>query len=308
MNSFFRVAIVLIQITGLLIAFGQPKTSFAQEKTVGCLEAYEMLSRTGEQAIPEMTPVDALFTGVFIGMVHSGLEPQRFKVNWPTPHRPTPREVLRIVERYLEDHPDEKDSHFHDCVLSALTNTFGQIGLRVVTPNQDKEELRQALNSAEYASFRVSSKSMYPRFLENSVVLVSKKDKNPVFGDVVAFLFPPDPKTTFLMRVIGMPGDVLYFIDKKLTVNDKPAKLIRLGVVATEEDELEQYLEVFPDSAHQILFNPNRIMPGLKVTVPPEHFFVLGDNRDHSNDSRYWGFLPKANIIGTVKVILDAEY
>lgn len=80
---------------------------------------------------------------------------------------------------------------------------------------------------------------------------------------------------------------------------------MRLGVVATAEDELEQYVEMFPDSAHQILFDPNRDRHSIRVKVPPEHFFVLGDNRDHSNDSRYWGFLPKANIIGTVEAMLD---
>ena len=103
--------------------------------------------------------------------------------------------------------------------------------------------------------------------------------KNVDRGDILVFKYPLNPKQNFVKRVIGLPGDEILIKDKKLYVN---GKLINEPYVIHEDD----YLRGFPRDE----YGP--------VKVPLDSVFVMGDNRDNSADSRYWGFVPQQNLVG----------
>jgi signal peptidase I len=175
------------------------------------------------------------------------------------------------------------------------------------------------LRSFVIEPFRIPSGSMLPSLYIGDFILVSKFSYGvrlpilntmvvpvgePDRGDVMVFRFPRDPSTNFIKRVIGLPGDVITYRGKRLSVNGEPvavqktALLPELGAQRGERS-LSSFLESFGQSSHAIFLDDNRQSRSWPpIVVPPEHFFVMGDNRDHSNDSRYWGFVPKENIVG----------
>lgn len=112
-------------------------------------------------------------------------------------------------------------------------------------------------------------------------------------GDVIVFKYPEEPERDFIKRVIGLPGETLEVRDKKVFVN------------GTALDEpYAHYLQpvASPSEFHEVTSFDVRDRYG-PVTVPPNQFFMMGDNRDNSQDSRYWGFLPRENIKGKSLVI-----
>lgn len=119
-------------------------------------------------------------------------------------------------------------------------------------------------------------------------------------GDIIVFRWPGDIRQNYVKRVIGIPGDRLRIVQKQLYLNGKPANE---PYVQHKSPVFDWYRDYFPgepnvplpDSALQMLAG-NRV--GGDLLVPDGNYFVLGDNRDNSQDSRYWGFVPKANIIG----------
>ncbi len=107
-------------------------------------------------------------------------------------------------------------------------------------------------------------------------------------GDVVAFRYPVDPSVVFVKRLIGMPGDTIQVKQKKLYVN---------GELLHEPCVIHRDSQIYPDSEY--IPREARIRDNFgPVTVPPDHYFMLGDNRDESLDGRYWGFVPDANMVG----------
>ncbi len=111
--------------------------------------------------------------------------------------------------------------------------------------------------------------------------------KEPRRGDIIVFEFPKDPKKDFIKRVIGEPGDVIEIRDKKILINNKPI-----------EENYGFYLDpsVFPESVRpRDNFGP--------FTVPPQNYFVMGDNRDHSFDSRFWGTVDFSSVKGKAFII-----
>jgi signal peptidase I len=110
-------------------------------------------------------------------------------------------------------------------------------------------------------------------------------------GDVVVFKYPQDPARDFIKRVIGLPGERIEIRRKVVHVNERPLDepYVHFLVPASEEGS-----EVTPSDVREA-FGP--------VTVPPDQYFVMGDNRDNSQDSRYWGFLPRDFIKGRALVI-----
>ncbi len=107
-------------------------------------------------------------------------------------------------------------------------------------------------------------------------------------GDVIAFRYPVDPSVVFVKRLIGMPGDTIQIKQKQLYVN---GKLVHEPCVIHTDPQIYPDSEWIPREARiRDNFGP--------VTVPPDHYFALGDNRDESLDGRYWGFVPKANMVG----------
>ena len=165
--------------------------------------------------------------------------------------------------------------------------------------------------------FRIPSGSMLPSLFIGDFILVSKSSygiKLPVLkrqiipiasperGDVMVFRFPRDPKTNFIKRVIGTPGDVVSYHNKMLSINGQPLPLESVELVdwpSEDQDErIKTFLESIGEENHTVMIDSRRTSSSIRVKVPAGHYFVMGDNRDHSNDSRYWGFVPEEFVVG----------
>jgi signal peptidase I len=125
----------------------------------------------------------------------------------------------------------------------------------------------------------------------------------PKRGDIVVFRYPKQPTVDYIKRVIGLPGDRIAYFDKKVYVNGQLAAQTSLcsyegvgqGANMTGAEHFEENLE---SVNHSILINHGTISVEDVFVVPQGQYFVMGDNRDNSNDSRYWGFVPEANLVG----------
>ena len=123
-------------------------------------------------------------------------------------------------------------------------------------------------------------------------------------GDVIVFKFPFPPYTHFVKRVIGLPGDRLKIVDRQVFINGEPLdetyKIHRLGRQSPgagdnfPPPEGSYYYRMNEEWYQQV----NRIRNGDEIVVPPGKYFVMGDNRDNSHDSRFWGLVDRSNIIG----------
>lgn len=119
-------------------------------------------------------------------------------------------------------------------------------------------------------------------------------------GDIIVFRWPIDIRTNYVKRVIGIPGDRIRLVNKQVYLNGKP---IREPYKFHKTSYIDSYRDNFPSQPNTKLADPAYVMLQRDVingelVVPPGLYFALGDNRDHSLDSRYWGFVPRANIIG----------
>jgi signal peptidase I len=133
-----------------------------------------------------------------------------------------------------------------------------------------------------FQPFIVSGESMYPTYHNADYLIVDQityRFNNPDRGDVVVFRYPNDPSRFFIKRIIGLPGETLIFKNNA----------VYLATEASPEGEIldEPYLQ-------QITITGNQS----QITIDPEHYFVMGDNRGASSDSRTWGQLPRENITG----------
>ena len=166
--------------------------------------------------------------------------------------------------------------------------------------------------------FRIPSNSMMPTLLTGDFILVNKFDYGirlpvietkivdvglPERGDVVVFRFPQDPSTPFIKRVVGVPGDRIAYYDKVLYVNDEPmvqspvGRYVGFGSGAVMSGASLR-VERLADDEHHILVQPEAHTVQGRTEVPEGHYFVLGDNRDNSRDSRYWGTVSENLLIG----------
>ncbi len=171
--------------------------------------------------------------------------------------------------------------------------------------------------------FRIPSGSMMPTLLVGDFILVNKyaygirlpvlKTKiiaigEPQRGDVAVFRYPKNPTDDYIKRVIGLPGDHIAYYNKMLYINGKPIEQKTLGQyegVGSGEIMSGAHIkeEIIEELKHKILIDGNRLNVEGKFTVPANHYFVLGDNRDNSNDSRFWGFVPEENLVGKAFMI-----
>jgi signal peptidase I len=194
------------------------------------------------------------------------------------------------------------------------------------------------LRSFLFEPFKIPSGSMVPTLLVGDLILVNKFHygvRLPVLnkkiianndvkrGDVMVFRYPEDTSTDFIKRVAGIPGDEVAYINQKLYINGQLAPTEAQGNFYDDSGSPRVYrprfLEKLGDKEHQILveqgmprsFTPDRAdgpfpfiencrytIEGVTCKVPAGHYFMLGDNRDNSRDSRYWGFVPDENIVG----------
>ena len=189
------------------------------------------------------------------------------------------------------------------------------------------------LRSFLYEPFKIPSPSMVPTLQVGDLILVNKftygirlpllnkkivEINNPQRGDVMVFKYPKDMSLDYIKRVVGVPGDKLVYKNKRLSLNGKAVSYEPLPDYLDDErlTYSKQYVENLTATPHKIL---NRVeapddlggiesypmreacsynSEGFACTVPAGHYFMMGDNRDNSADSRYWGFVPDQNIVG----------
>lgn len=132
---------------------------------------------------------------------------------------------------------------------------------------------------------------------------------DPQRGDIVLFRWPKNPAIVFIKRVIGLPGDHIVYKRKQLYINGKLATQDRLRpdqnfIPDQAPQSVWRKLEHLGKLTHDIFIQPRAFFAASgEWDVPAGHYFMMGDNRDDSNDSRYWGFVPDANIIGQATYI-----
>lgn len=171
--------------------------------------------------------------------------------------------------------------------------------------------------------FRIPSESMLPTLHVGDFIVVNKfsygvrlpvtytqvfEVSRPERGDIVVFRYPRDPSVNYIKRIVGLPGDQVAYYNRRLYVNGEAVPIERLGPYTPPgeegaEDRVLEFRERLGDSTHSILLDPDGAAVGGEFVVPEGHYFVLGDNRDHSNDSRRWGYVPAANLVGKARMI-----
>ena len=193
------------------------------------------------------------------------------------------------------------------------------------------------LRSFLFEPFKIPSGSMIPTLRVGDLILVNKfhygvripvinrkiiENHDPKRGDVMVFRFPAEPSIDYIKRVVGVPGDVVSYRGQRLSINGSAVPVQRLPDPGFYDDSVMRYfpefVEKLGDVEHHILVNPqyqpyygssesisfpNRqsceyFSDGISCKVPAGHYFMMGDNRDNSQDSRFWGFVPDANIVG----------
>ena len=166
--------------------------------------------------------------------------------------------------------------------------------------------------------FRIPSGSMMPTLLVGDFILVNKfaygirlpvlnkkilAIDEPERGDVVVFRYPKNPSVDYIKRVVGLPGDKVGYYNKIVYINGEPSGQVPAGVYIGKGSGVSmsgasERREQLGNIQHDILVMPRT--PGLEgeYVVGEGEYFVMGDNRDNSNDSRYWGTVPEANLVG----------
>jgi len=171
--------------------------------------------------------------------------------------------------------------------------------------------------------FRIPSGSMMPTLLVGDFILVSKfaydirlpvlgttllETGDPQRGDVIVFRYPDNPADDYIKRVVGLPGDHIGYYNKVVYINGKRAPQQPLhkyqatgsGVAMSGATVASEQLGAVK---HPILLEPRHLGMDGEYVVPPDQYFVMGDNRDNSNDSRFWGFVPDENLVGQAFLI-----
>ncbi|NOX76677.1 MAG: signal peptidase I [Gammaproteobacteria bacterium] len=166
--------------------------------------------------------------------------------------------------------------------------------------------------------FRIPSGSMMPTLLVGDFILVNKfaygvrlpvlntkviNVGEPKRGDVAVFRYPKNPSIDYIKRIVGVPGDTIAYYNKQLFVNGEPATQEGLGPymgigagAGMTGNQIRS--EQLPGVKHNILIDPSKGTLEGEFKVPEGKYFAMGDNRDNSNDSRYWGFVPEENLVG----------
>ncbi|MBB1077522.1 signal peptidase I [Rhodoferax sp. 4810] len=189
------------------------------------------------------------------------------------------------------------------------------------------------LRSFLFEPFKIPSGSMIPTLLVGDLILVNKFEYGlrlpvlntkitagtpPQRGDVMVFRYPPKPSLDYIKRVVGVPGDEVAYLNKRLSINGKAVPTDTLPEFFDEDSMryFKQFEEDMGTTKHRLLNDDSRpafvpgadefqfkqncqySVEGVVCKVPEGHYFMMGDNRDNSLDSRYWGFVPEKNIVG----------
>jgi signal peptidase I len=194
------------------------------------------------------------------------------------------------------------------------------------------------LRSFLFEPFKIPSGSMIPTLLVGDLILVNKftyglrlpvlntkltEGTPPKRGDVMVFRYPPKPSLDYIKRVVGVPGDEVAYLNKRLTINGQAVPTDKLPDYFDQDAMryFRQFEEQLGARKHRLLNDEERpaFVPGVEdfpfrqncrysvegvvCKVPEGHYFMMGDNRDNSLDSRYWGFVPDRNIVGKAFLI-----
>jgi signal peptidase I len=189
------------------------------------------------------------------------------------------------------------------------------------------------LRSFLFEPFKIPSGSMIPTLLVGDLILVNKfhygvrlpvvnikltAGTPPQRGDVMVFRYPPKPSLDYIKRVVGVPGDEVAYLNKRLTINGQPVPTTQVPEFFDEDTMryFKQFEEKLGDKPHRLLNDDDRpafvagaddfpfrqncryTVEGVTCKVPEGQYFMMGDNRDNSLDSRFWGFVPDKNIVG----------
>jgi signal peptidase I len=194
------------------------------------------------------------------------------------------------------------------------------------------------LRSFLFEPFKIPSGSMIPTLLVGDLILVNKftyglrlpvlntkltDGTPPRRGDVMVFRYPPKPSLDYIKRVVGVPGDEVAYLNKRLTINGQVIPTTRLPDFFDQDAMryFKHFEEKLGEKPHRLLVDDDRpafvpgaddfrfkqncrySVEGVVCKVPEGHYFMMGDNRDNSLDSRYWGFVPDQNIVGKAFLI-----
>jgi signal peptidase I len=161
--------------------------------------------------------------------------------------------------------------------------------------------------------FQIPSSSMVPTLQVGDYILVNKYTygirlpvlrtkvvslNEPQRGDVMVFFPPHMNDTYFIKRVVGLPGDTVSYRNKRIYVNGEPVEQQSLAVMPDGRSSYQVGLEVLGDANHLMQVDARRPSRDFSVVVKPGHYFMMGDNRDNSSDSRVWGQVPEKDIVG----------
>ena len=145
--------------------------------------------------------------------------------------------------------------------------------------------------------FKTEMSSMYPTIKDTEFVLVNKAAYwffDPKRGDVIAFSYPPDPEIHMIKRILALPDEnFIYTRDRNIYINQKKLNSRSLGnsiVYESADNQINWHVIHTPDRANQLIVQD----------IPEDHYFVMGDNRDNSEDSRAFGFVPRDSLLGKV--------
>ena len=171
-----------------------------------------------------------------------------------------------------------------------------------------------------FEPYRIPSGSMIPNMVVGDFILVNKYEygfrlplsnnkiidnNKPNYGDVIVFQYPQDRKINYIKRVVALPGDYIEYLDKQIFINGQKYKLSKTNNNIISDIDLADnmiFVEENNSSEYLIMKNDSRDQD-FSYRVPEDTYFVLGDNRDNSNDSRYWGPVPESHLIGRAFLI-----
>lgn len=171
--------------------------------------------------------------------------------------------------------------------------------------------------------FRIPSESMLPTLEVGDFILVSKysydirlpvtqsrivETNSPERGDVAVFRYPVDPSINYIKRIVGLPGDQVAYYDQQLFINGEPVPTEEVGPYVVPggqpvEGRMLEYTERLNGLEHAVVVNPDQRALEGEFVVPEGHYFAIGDNRNYSNDSRRWGYVPQENLVGHARMI-----
>ncbi|MCR8923309.1 signal peptidase I [Dasania sp. GY-MA-18] len=210
--------------------------------------------------------------------------------------------VTAFLGRYVAEQKELLLSNYgRELILAEYAKSFFPVLFVVVI-----------LRSFIVEPFQIPSASMVPTLKVGDYILVNKytyglrlpvlgtkilEVNEPQRGDVMVF-FPPDDPRYFIKRVIGLPGDEIIYSNKTLTINGEPMAQEFVAQIYEAGQPVKRYKEQFAGSTHTIHQSIGIDRGGFSIVVPQGHYFMMGDNRDNSSDSRFWGPVPEQNIVG----------